>query len=77
MLFVIGGLVRSTGSGMGCPDWPKCFEQYVPPTSESDLPKNYEEYYKDQRLKKTKRFTQLLHFLDFQIRQKKFNKRHN
>lgn len=65
MLFVIGGLVRSTGSGMGCPDWPKCFEQYVPPTSESDLPKNYEEYYKDKRLKKTKRFTQLLHLFGF------------
>ena len=70
MLFVIGGLVRSTGSGMGCPDWPKCFDQYVPPTTEGDLPENYEEYYKNQRLKKTKRFTQLLHLFGFKEKAK-------
>jgi cytochrome c oxidase assembly protein subunit 15 len=65
MLFVIGGLVRSTGSGMGCPDWPKCFGQYLPPLSEKELPKNYEEYFKNQRLAKTKRFTQLLQLFGF------------
>jgi cytochrome c oxidase assembly protein subunit 15 len=60
LLFVIGGLVRSTGSGMGCPDWPKCFGEYVPPTSESELPVNHEDFFTNQRVQKTERFVSLL-----------------
>ena len=52
MLFVIGGLVRSTGSGMGCPDWPKCFGEYVPPTSEENYQTDYQEIFKEQRSRK-------------------------
>jgi heme A synthase len=30
-LVVLGGIVRVTGSGLGCPDWPLCHGGFLPP----------------------------------------------
>jgi protoheme IX farnesyltransferase len=37
LLIVVGGVVRTTGSGLGCPDWPLCYGQPVPPAQPSSV----------------------------------------
>jgi cytochrome c oxidase assembly protein subunit 15 len=53
LVIIAGGVVRTTQSGMGCPDWPKCFGKWIPPTNASELPADFEKYLHKQDIDHT------------------------
>lgn len=42
LLIAVGGLVRASGAGLGCPDWPRCFGSWIPPASAAALPPEFD-----------------------------------
>jgi cytochrome c oxidase assembly protein subunit 15 len=53
LVITAGGIVRTTQSGMGCPDWPTCFGRWIPPTNASQLPPDFEKYLHKQDIDHT------------------------
>ena len=41
VLIFAGAVVRVTGSGLGCPDWPTCWGEFIPPTSIEQVDESY------------------------------------
>ncbi len=37
LLIFMGAIVRATGSGLGCPDWPFCYGCWLPPAKAQDI----------------------------------------
>jgi cytochrome c oxidase assembly protein subunit 15 len=37
LVVLAGSLVKASGAGMGCPDWPKCYGYWIPPMDEKEV----------------------------------------
>lgn len=59
-LILVGGLVRASGAGLGCPDWPRCFGGWVPPMSAAELPPQFDPSQFNQTLMWTEYLNRLL-----------------
>ncbi|MBC7536161.1 MAG: COX15/CtaA family protein [Ferruginibacter sp.] len=53
LVIIAGGVVRTTQSGMGCPDWPRCFGKWIPPTNAAELPPDFEKFLRKQDIDHT------------------------
>lgn len=52
VLIFVGAIVRVSGAGMGCPDWPKCWGRYIPPTKVEEIDTSKIDFSKFERAAK-------------------------
>jgi heme a synthase len=74
VLIFVGATVRVTGAGMGCPDWPRCWGRWVPPTSIGDVDFSKLDIEKFQR--KAQRMGRDPESISEEILRQEFNPRH-
>lgn len=60
LLILVGSLVRASGAGLGCPDWPRCFGSWIPPASVEALPPQFNPSQFNPRLMWTEYLNRLL-----------------
>ncbi len=73
-LMFVGAIVRVSGAGMGCPDWPKCWGCLIPPTKVEDVDFEKLDIAKFQR--KAERMGRDPNTISESILREEFNARH-
>lgn len=74
VLMFVGAIVRVSGAGMGCPDWPKCWGCLIPPTKVEDVDFSKLDIEKFQR--KAERMGRDPNTISEAILREEFNARH-
>lgn len=60
LVTLLGAYTRLTDAGLGCPDWPKCYGNYVMPTDKDKL-NIIQDHYPDAQIETFKAWTEMVH----------------
>ena len=60
IVIILGAYTRLTHAGLGCPDWPGCYGQLLPPSSANTIAQA-EQDYPNQQLQTKKAWTEMIH----------------